>query len=203
MSNDKGRRFEDYLPREGFADVAMSAENFCTILRDAMLGVEWPDGMVDAAFDDLIDCLQRAAGHWEWSTFNTKRQALRERLELLRKSLKTAAYILASSGDLREKIDMDLLEFIANAAIDADPDLTSAAMNRKYAVVHSGMEKLITYVEAAGAIMDQTSADGPSRMTWYDSIVAGGVAAAQSLGIPLTIGGDRSDDPADTPPLFA
>ena len=38
--------------------------------------------------------------------------------------------------------------------------------------------------------MDQTSADGPARMTWYDPIVAGGVAAAQSLDIPLTIGGD-------------
>jgi hypothetical protein len=47
--------------------------------------------------------------------------------------------------------------------------------------------------------MDQTSADGPARMTWYDPVVAGGIAAAQTLGILLTIGGDGSEDPTDTP----
>jgi hypothetical protein len=181
------------------ADIAISVEDFGAVLSDALPGVEWPDDVIDAAFEEVTEHLSRAVGHWGWSTFNTRRRELRERLQLLRKSLKTAAYILASTGDLREKIDMDLLGFIANAAIEKDPDLTLPAMNRKYAAVHSGMEKLITYVEAAEAIMDQTSADGPARMAWYDSIVSGGVAAAQSLGIPLTIGGDRSDDPADTP----
>ena len=197
--NEKGRRFEEYLPREGFADVAISAEDFGAILSDALPGVEWPDNVIDAAFEEAAGYLSRAVGHWGWSTFNTRRRDLRERLELLRKSLKTAAYILASVGDLREKIDIDLLGFIANAAIEKDPDLTYAAMNRKYAAVHYGLEKLITYVETAGAIMDQTSADGPARMTWYDPIVAGSVAAARRLDIPLTIGGDRSDDPGDTP----
>jgi hypothetical protein len=199
MTNNKSRRFENYLPQEGFADVAISVEDFGALLSDAFPGIELPEDLIDKAFEEVIEHLSRAVGHWGWSAFNARRKELRERLALLQKSLKTAAYILQSSGALREKIDMDLLGFIANAAIEKDPDLTCATMNRKYAAVHSGMAKLITYAEAAGAIMDQTSADGPARMTWYDTIVAAGVAAAQSLGIPLTIGGDRSDDPADTP----
>jgi hypothetical protein len=199
MSDEKRPRFEDYLPREGFADVAISVEQFRTILSDATPGVEWPNDVIDAAFDEVTEYFARAVGHWGWSSFNTRRQALRERLEFLRTSLKTAAYILASSGDLREKIDIDLLGFIANVAIEKESDLTSAAMNRKYGAIHAEMGKLLKHVEAAGAIMDQTSADGPARMAWYDPVVTGGVAAAQSLGIPLTIGGDRGNSPRDTP----
>ena len=195
----KGRRFEEYLPREGFADVSISVEDFRAILGDVVPAAEWPDDLIGAAFEDLTEHLSRAVGHWGWSTFHTRRQALHERLGLLKTSLKAASYVLQSRGDLREKIDMDLLEFIANAAIEKDPELTAAAMTQKYAFVQLELENLIKYVEAAGAIMDQTSADGPARMTWYDSVVAGGFAAARILGIPLTIGGDRDQDPVDTP----
>jgi hypothetical protein len=55
------------------------------------------------------------------------------------------------------------------------------------------------HLEAAAAVLEKTSADGPARATWYDPIVEGAVAAAQSLAIPLTIDGDRSRDPYDTP----
>jgi len=54
-------------------------------------------------------------------------------------------------------------------------------------------------VEAAAAVLEETSADGPARATWYDVIVEGALAAAQSLAIPLMIGGDRDRNPHDTP----
>jgi hypothetical protein len=130
--NDRGRRFEEYLSREGFAELAISNDDFVAILNDALPGVEWPDDRIDAALEEVTGYLSQAIGHWGWSTFKTKRRELRERLELLQTSLKTAAYILQSSGDLREKIDMDLLEFIANAAIEKDLEPTAAAMTQKY-----------------------------------------------------------------------
>jgi len=162
MPDEKRRRFEDYLPREGFADVAISLEQFRTILSDATPGVEWPNYGIDAAFDEVTEYLSRAVGHWGWSSFNTRRQALRERLELLRTSLKTS-YILASSGDLREKIDVDLLGFITNVAIEADSDLTPSAMRQKVATAHEQIRQILSDVEAAGAFIEQSSADGPSR----------------------------------------
>jgi hypothetical protein len=199
MPDEKRRRFQDYLTREGFADVAISLEQFQTILSDATPGVDWPNYGIDAAFDEVTEYLSRAVGHWGWSSFNTRRQALRERLELLRTSLKTAAYILALSGDLREKIDIDLLGFITNVAIEKESDLTSAAMHRKYGAIHAEMGKMLTHVEAAADIMREASADGPARAAWYDLIVEGAGAAARSLAIPLTIGGDRDGNPHDTP----
>ena len=162
MPDEKRRRFEDYLPREGFADVAISLEQFRTILSDATPGVEWPNYGIDAAFDEVTEYLSRAVGHWGWSSFNTRRQALRERLELLRTSLKTS-YILASSGDLREKIDVDLLGFITNVAIEADSGLTPSAMRQKVATAHEQIRQILSDVEAAGAFIEQSSADGPSR----------------------------------------
>jgi len=156
---------------------------------------EWPDNVIDAVVDELADHLARAVGQFEWSSFNTKRCDLRKRLKLLRDSLETAADILASRGDLREKIDVDLLGFIANVAVEA-AGLTSSAMNRKYAAAH---EHMLKDVKAAETIIEQSSADGPARATYYDRIVEGARSAAQSLAIPLTIGGDRSRDPYDTP----
>jgi hypothetical protein len=121
MSNQKRRRFEDYLPREGFAEIELTSEDFRAILNDAMPSGEWPDNVIDAVVDELADHLARAIGQFGWSSFNTKRCDLRKRLKLLRDSLETAADILASSGDLREKIDVDLLGFIANVAVEAEP----------------------------------------------------------------------------------
>jgi hypothetical protein len=188
MSDNKRRRFEDYLPREGFAEVAISVEDFRAILSDAMPRLKCPDDVIDAVFEEVPEYLSRAAGQWGWSPFNTGRQALRERLELLRKSLKTAAYILASSGDLREKIDIDLLGFMANVAIEANPDLTRAATARKYAAAHAAIEQILPHVEATGAIMEQTSADGPARMVWYDPMppleASGSLPRSAATGTP-------------------
>jgi hypothetical protein len=122
--DQKRSRYEDYLPREGFAEIELTSEDFRAILNDAMPGGEWPANVIDAVVDELRDHFARDNGQFGWSSFNTKRGDLRERLDLLRGSLKTAAYILASSGDLREKIDVDLLGFITNVAIEADPALT-------------------------------------------------------------------------------
>jgi hypothetical protein len=169
------------------------------ILNDAMPGVEWPDNAIDAVVDELDDHLARAIGQFGWSSFNTKRRDLSKRLKLLRDSLETAADILGSSGDLREKIDVDLLGFIANVAVEAAPGLTSFAMNRKYFAAHEQIRHMLEDVKAAETIMEQSSADGPARATYYDRIVEGARSAARSLAIPLTIGGDRSRDPYDTP----
>jgi hypothetical protein len=197
---DKKRlRFEDYLPREGFAEIELTSEDFRAILNDAMPGVEWPDNVIDTVVDGLADHLARAKGQFGWSSFNTRRRDLRERLNLLRGSLKTAAHILASSGDLREKIDIDLLGFMTNVAVEADPGLTPALLNRKYASAHAQIKHILMHVEAAVAVLEKTSADGPARAAWYDLIVEGAVAAAQSLAIPLAIGGDRDHNPHDTP----
>ena len=147
----------------------------------------------------LADHLARAIGQFGWSSFNTKRRDLRNRLKLLRDSFETAADILASVGDLREKIDVDLLGFIANVAVEAEPGLTSSAMNRKYAAAHEQIRHMLKDVKAAETIIEQSSADGPARATYYDLIVEGARSAAQSLAIPLTIGGDRDGNPHDTP----
>jgi hypothetical protein len=199
MPDQKRRRFEDYLPREGFAEIELTSDHFRAILNDAMPSGEWPDNVIDAVVDELADHLARAIGQFGWSSFNTKRCDLRKRLKLLRDSLETAADILASSGDLREKIDVDLLGFIANVAVEAEPGLTSSAMNRKYAAAHEQIRHMLKDVKAAETIIEQSSADGPARATYYDRIVEGARSAAQSLAIPLTIGGDRSRDPYDTP----
>lgn len=199
VPDQKRRRFEDYLPREGIAEIELTRDRFRAILNDAMPGGKWPDNVIDAVVDELDDHLARAIGQFGWSSFNTKRRDLRERLKLLRDSLETAADILASSGALREKIDVDLLGFIANVAVEAAPGLTSSAMNRKYAAAHEQIRHMLEDVKAAETIMEQSSADGPARAAWYDPIVEGAVAAAQSLEIPLTIGGDRDHNPYDTP----
>lgn len=141
--DQKHRRFEDYLPREGFAEPELTSDRFRAILNDAMPGGEWPDAVIDAVVDELDDHLARANGQFGWSSFNTKRGDLRERLELMRGSLETAAAILASSGDLRGKIDVDLLGFIANVAVEAEPGLTSSAMNRKYAAAHEQIRDML------------------------------------------------------------
>ncbi len=199
MPDQKRRRFEDYLPREGFAEIELTSDHFRAILNDAMPSGEWPDNVIDAVVDELADHLARAIGQFGWSSFNTKRRDLRNRLKLLRDSFETAADILASSGDLREKIDVDLLGFIANVAVEAEPGLTSSAMNRKYAAAHEQIRHMLKDVKAAETIIEQSSADGPARATYYDLIVEGARSAAQSLAIPLTIGGDRDGNPHDTP----
>jgi hypothetical protein len=199
VPDQKRRRFEDYLPREGFAEIELTPDRFRVILNDAMPGGEWSDDLVDTVREEVAHHLAQAVGQSGWFSFNTKRPDLRERLELLRDSLKTAAHILASSGNLREKIDIDLLGFMTNVAVEADPGLTPALLNRKYASAHAQIKHILMHVEAAAAVLEKTSADGPARAAWYDLIVEGAVAAAQSLAIPLTIGGDRSQDPYDTP----
>ncbi len=199
MPDQKRRRFEDYLPREGFTEIELTSDHFRAILNDAMPSGEWPDNVIDAVVDELADHLARAIGQFRWSSFNTKRCDLRKRLKLLRDSLETAADILASSGDLREKIDVDLLGFIANVAVEEEPGLTSSAMNRKYAAAHEQIRHMLKDVKAAETIIEQSSADGPARATYYDLIVEGAGAAARSLAIPLTIGGDRDGNPHDTP----
>jgi hypothetical protein len=98
-----------------------------------------------------------------------------------------------------EKIDIDLLGFIANVAVEAVPGLTPSTMRQKYAAAHEQIRHILKDVEAAETIIAQSSADGPARATYYDPIVEGARSAAQSLAIPFTIGGDRSRDPYDTP----
>jgi hypothetical protein len=199
VPDQKRHRYEDYLPREGFAEIELTSDHFRAILNDAMPNGEWPDNVIDAVVDELADHLARAIGQFGWSSSNTRRRDLRERLDLLRGSLKTAAYILASSGDLREKIDVDLLGFITNVAIEADPGLTPSAVRQKYAAAHEQISHILVPVETAAAALEETSADGPARAAWYDLIVEGAGAAARSLAIPLTIGGDRDGNPHDTP----
>jgi len=164
-----------------------------------MPGGEWPANVIDAVVDDLADHLARAIGQFGWSSFNTKRRDLRKRLKLLRDSLETAADILASSGDLREKIDVDLLGFITNVAVEAAPGLTSSAMNRKIRCRTRTSQAYVGGCSSRRDHYEQSSADRPARANWHDLIIEGAVAAGQSLAIPLTIGGDRSRDPYDTP----
>jgi hypothetical protein len=56
------------------------------------------------------------------------------------------------------------------------------------AAAHEQIRHMLEEVKAAETIMEQSSADGPARATWYGLIVEGAVAAAQSLAIPLMIG---------------
>ena len=74
--NDRGRRFEEYLSREGFAELEISNDDFVAILNDASPGVEWPDDRIDAALEEVTGYLSQAIGHWGWSTFKTKRREL-------------------------------------------------------------------------------------------------------------------------------
>ena len=141
MQDQKHRRFEDYLPHEGFEEIELTSENLRAILNDAMPNGEWPDDVIDAVADQVSDNLARAIGQFGWAQFNTKRGDLRECLGELKNSLETAADILASSGDLRKKIDVDLLGFMTNVAVEADPDLTPSAMRQKYA---TALELLIS-----------------------------------------------------------
>jgi hypothetical protein len=70
---DKKRlRFEDYLPREGFAEPELTSDRFRAILNDAMPGGEWPANVIDAVVDELH--VARAIGQFGWSSFNTKRR---------------------------------------------------------------------------------------------------------------------------------
>ena len=43
VPDQKRRRFEDYLPREGFAEIELTPDRFRVMLNDAMPGGEWPD----------------------------------------------------------------------------------------------------------------------------------------------------------------
>jgi hypothetical protein len=197
--DQKRRRFEDYLPREGFAEVELTSDDFRAILYDVLPDHEWPAGILDAAVDEISDHLARAVGQFGWSSFNTKRQHLRERLGLLRESLKTAGDILGSAGHIRDKTDVDLLGLITNVAVDANPGLTPSAIRRRYVDAHESITWILAQVEAAGLVLESVSADGPARAVWYDPIVEGAIIVAQSLSIPLTIGGDRDRNPYDTP----
>jgi hypothetical protein len=136
-----------------FADIEFTPEDFRSILNDVMPGREWPGNVIDTAFDEVADHLARAIGQFGWSSSKTRRRDLRERLDLLRDSLETAADILASSGDLREKTDIDLLGFIANVAVEAEPSITSSAMKRKYAAAHEQIRHMLKDVKAAGTII--------------------------------------------------
>ena len=40
MLDQKRRRFEDYLTREGFTEIEFTSENFRAILNDVMPGIE-------------------------------------------------------------------------------------------------------------------------------------------------------------------
>jgi len=61
VPDQKHRRIEDLLPREGYAEFEISAEDFRFILSDVMPGVEWPDDAIDAVVDELADHLARMA----------------------------------------------------------------------------------------------------------------------------------------------
>ncbi len=174
-------------------------KNLRSILGEAMPGTEWSDDAIDGAAEEIAEHFSRAIGQFGWSSFNARRGVLRENFDLLIESLDTVQSILASSGDLRKKIDIDLLGFIANVAIEANPELTPAAMNRKFADGHAHVRDILVDVKAARTVLEQTSADGPARQSWYDPVIAGAVAIAQSLAIPLATGGDRSRNPSDTP----
>jgi hypothetical protein len=186
VPDQKRRRYEDYLPREGFVEIELTSEKFRVILNDVMPGVEWTDDAINMAVDQIAENFAWAVGQFGWFSFNTKRRDLHKRLKLLRDSLETAADTLASSGDLREKIDVDLLEFITNVAIEADPALTPSALRQKYADAHEQISHILVPVETATAALEETSADGPARAAWYDLIVEGAGAASRSLAIPLT-----------------
>ena len=112
---------------------------------------------------------------------------------------RNAESIFAAIADELAKIDVDLLGFITNVAIEADPGLTPSAVRQKYAAAHEQISHILVPVETAAAALEETSADGPARAAWYDLIVEGAGAAARSLAIPLTIGGDRDHNPHDTP----
>jgi hypothetical protein len=60
------RRFEDYLPREGFAENELTPEDFRVILNELMRGGEWPDNVIDAVVDDLAHHLACASGQFGW-----------------------------------------------------------------------------------------------------------------------------------------
>lgn len=87
----------------------------------------------------------------------------------------------------------------ARPGIEPEPSVTPMAVTQKYASAHEQIEVILKDIEAAQVVMEQSSADGPARQVWYDFVVAGAVIVAQNLLIPLTIGGDRSRDPYDTP----
>ena len=192
VRDQKRRRFEDYLPREGFAEIELSLQDFRMILTDAVPGGEWADDVIDAALDEVREHFARAVGEFGWFQFNAKRRDLEKRLVLLRESLETAVHILASAGHLREKIDIDLLGFIANVAVEVEPSLTSSEMNQKCASVYEQIRDILKNVKAAENTIKQCSTDGPARASYYDRIVEGTCSAAQILAIPLTTGGDRS-----------
>jgi hypothetical protein len=54
-ANQKHRRIEDYLPRDGYAEIELTSDHFRAILNDAMPGGEWPDNVIDAVVDKLAD----------------------------------------------------------------------------------------------------------------------------------------------------
>jgi hypothetical protein len=199
VRDQKRRRFEDYLPREGFAEIELSLQDFRMILTDAVPDGEWADDVIDAALDEVREHFARAVGEFGWFQFNAKRRDLEKRLALLRENLETAVHILASAGHLREKIDIDLLGFIANVAVEVEPSLTSSEMKQKCASVYDQIRDILKNVKAAENTIKQCSTDGPARASYYDRIVEGTCSGAQILAIPLTTGGDRSRDSHDTP----
>jgi hypothetical protein len=54
VPDQKHRRIEDLLPREGYAEIEISAGDFRFILNDVMPGVEWADDAIDMAIDHTI-----------------------------------------------------------------------------------------------------------------------------------------------------
>jgi hypothetical protein len=46
VPEQKHRRFEDHLPREGFAEPELTSDRFRAIPKDAMPGGEWPDAVI-------------------------------------------------------------------------------------------------------------------------------------------------------------
>ncbi len=129
-----------------------------------MPGGEWPDDIIDTVIDEVTHHLAQVIGQFGWSPFNTRRRDLHKCLELLRDSLETAADILASSGDLREKIDIDLLGFMTNVVVEADPGLTSALMNRKYASAHAQIKHNASRGRRRGFGKNQRRRPGASNL---------------------------------------
>jgi hypothetical protein len=194
----------------GVAEIDIDA----TSLRDALIssvGEYLSEAKIELSGDLMMDlteeartCLGRAVLAFGWQSYKTPKNRIGERLsqfssnlERLIRVLGTVDEILESAGPKREKIDLEVLRFIAIFAPDFD-GRTNVAFE-KYRAARSLIEPMFANAKAAVAAFDDLPNGGRPELREYDHVVEAALYIAHRLGIKATIAGDRGGVDADSP----
>ncbi len=199
MSAD--RSYSELLRAVGISHVEVQEERFSDVVRRALQSAEVSDLPALPDLSDLLDDAREALGRamWElnWAKDRAKKKDLAARLAEFAAALDTVAEILASTGRLRNMVDIDLLKLVSEEA--AASDETPPQAMARYRDLRTAVEGVRKDVAMATGLLGKLDADGQPSLHGYDHVVALAMRIAKQVGVALTTGGNREDDQHATP----